>query len=118
NMALNLVSDDNLAWQQRKAETFTATSLHAGNYRLGYRRAGEYAQNEKGEGLPLGTAITISGAAARPNQGYHSSPTIAVLMTLYNVRLGAWLGNPGPAGNSTFQNPSPGNAALHVAREA
>ena len=118
NMALNLVSDDNLAWQQRKAETFTASSLHVGNYRLGYRRAGEYAQNEKGEGLPLGTAITISGAAASPNQGYHSSPTIAVLMTLFNVRLGAWLGNPGPAGNATYHKSSPGNAALHVAREA
>ena len=25
--------------------------------------------------------------------GYHSSPTIAFMMTLFNVRLGAWLGN-------------------------
>ncbi len=118
NMALNLVSDDNLAWQQRKAETCTASSLHVGNYHLGYRRARDYAQNEKREGLSLGTAITISGAAASPNQGYHSSPTIAVLMTLFNVRLGAWLGNPGPAGNAYFRRSSPGNAALHVAREA
>jgi len=118
NMALNLVSDDNLAWQQRKAETCTASALHIGNYRLGYRRAGEYALNEKQQGLSLGTAITISGAAASPNQGYHSSPTIAVLMTLFNVRLGAWLGNPGSAGNAVFHNSSPGNAALHVAREA
>jgi hypothetical protein len=118
NMALNLVSDDNLAWQQRKAETFTASPLHAGNYRLGYRRAREYAQNEKQHGLSLGTAITISGAAASPNMGYHSSPTVAVLMTLFNVRLGAWLGNPGPAGNAVFRKSSPGNAALHVAMEA
>jgi hypothetical protein len=118
NLALNLVSDDNLAWQQRKAETFTASSLHVGNYRLGYRRARDYAQNEKREGLSLGTAITISGAAASPNQGYHSSPTIALLMTLFNVRLGAWLGNPGPAGHAVFHRSSPGNAALHVAKEA
>jgi len=41
-----------------------------------------------------------------------------VLMTLFNVRLGAWLGNPGPAGNAVFHRSSPGNAALHVAREA
>jgi hypothetical protein len=118
NMALNLVSDDNLAWQQRKAETFTASALHVGSFRLGYRRASDYAQNEKKQGLSLGTAITISGAAASPNQGYHSSPTVAVLMTLFNVRLGAWLGNPGPAGNDVFRKSSPGNAALHVAREA
>jgi len=118
NMALNLVSDDNLAWQQRKAETFSASSLHVGNYRLGYRPARDYAQNEKKDGLSLGTAITISGAAASPNQGYHSSPTVAMLMTLFNVRLGAWLGNPGRAGNAVFRRSSPGNAALHVIKEA
>jgi hypothetical protein len=118
NMALNLVSDDNLAWQQRKAETFTASALHVGNFRLGYRRARDYARNEKGEGLSLGAAITISGAAASPNQGYHSSPTIAVLMTLFNVRLGAWLGNPGPAGNKTYPKSAPRNAVLHVFQEA
>jgi hypothetical protein len=30
NIALNLVSGDNLAWQQRKAETFSVSSLHSG----------------------------------------------------------------------------------------
>ncbi len=118
NMALNLVSGENLAWQQRKAETFTASALHAGAYRLGYRRAREYAQNEHHEGLSLGTAITISGAAASPNQGYHSSPIVALLLTLFNVRLGAWLGNPGPAGNRSYTQSAPRNAALHIAKEA
>jgi hypothetical protein len=118
NMALNLISDENLAWQQRKAETFTATPLHVGNYRLGYRRARNYAQSEKKEGLSLGTAITISGAAASPNQGYHSSPIVAALMTLFNVRLGAWLGNTGPAGDHSFTKSAPRNAAFHVVKEA
>ncbi len=118
NMALNLVSGENLAWQQRKAETFTTSALHAGAYRLGYRRARDYAQNEHHEGLSLGTAITISGAAASPNEGYHSSPIVALLLTLFNVRLGAWLGNPGPAGNRSYTQPAPRNAALHVAKEA
>ena len=31
NMALNLVAGENLAWQQRKAESFTASPLHAGS---------------------------------------------------------------------------------------
>ena len=118
NMALNLVSTNNLAWQQRKAETFTANALHVGNFRLGYRRADEYALNERDEGLSLGTAITISGAAASPNQGYHSSPTIAMLMTLFNVRLGAWLGNPGAAGNKTFRHSGPKSPVFHVFKEA
>jgi hypothetical protein len=49
---------------------------------------------EPGAGLTLATAMTISGAAVSPNWGYHSSPLVAFVMTLFNVRLGAWLPNP------------------------
>jgi hypothetical protein len=38
--------------------------------------------------------LAISGAAANPNAGYHSSPVVTFLMTLFNLRLGWWLGNP------------------------
>jgi hypothetical protein len=38
--------------------------------------------------------MAISGAAASPNMGYHSSPLIGLMMTLFNVRLGWWFGNP------------------------
>jgi hypothetical protein len=48
-------------------------------------------------GVSLATAIAISGAAASPNMGYHTSPATAFLMTLFNVRLGAWLPNPAQA---------------------
>ena len=44
--------------------------------------------------LNLGTALTISGAAASPNMGYHSSPSVAFLLTIFNVRLGWWIQNP------------------------
>jgi predicted acylesterase/phospholipase RssA len=44
--------------------------------------------------LGLGTALAVSGAAASPNQGSHSSPAVAFLMTVFNVRLGWWLQNP------------------------
>ena len=56
---------------------------------MGYRPAEEYAG-----GLTLGTCMSISGAAANPNWGYHSSPITSFLMTLFNIRLGVWLGNP------------------------
>jgi hypothetical protein len=88
NMALNLVAGRNLAWQQRKAASFTVSPLHSGFYR-GHRPTVEY-----GGGITLGTAMTISGAAATPNMGYHSSPAVTFLMTLFNARLGWWLGNP------------------------
>jgi hypothetical protein len=34
--------------------------------------------------------------------GYHSSPLVTFILTLLNVRLGAWLGSPGKAGDATF----------------
>jgi hypothetical protein len=35
----------------------------------------------------------ISGAAANPNWGYHTSAAVAFLLTLFDVRLGWWIGN-------------------------
>ncbi|MGH6840546.1 MAG: hypothetical protein ACREDV_00390, partial [Methylocella sp.] len=89
NITLNLVHGKRLAWQERKATSFTVSPLAAGNPHLGYRRAEKYGQE-----ITLGTAMAISGAAASPSMGYHSSPPLALLMTLFNVRLGWWLGNP------------------------
>jgi len=131
NIALNLVGGSKLAWQERKATSFTVSPLHCGSYDVGYRRTNAPAGQRYGseeevssetpgavkapepgkanvplyggeEGISLGTAIAISGAAASPNMGYHSSPLVTFILTLLNVRLGAWLGNPGPAGDKTF----------------
>ena len=104
NMTLNLVGGKDLAWQERKAESFTASPLHCGNLHLGYRRSAEYAGPR---GMTLGTAVGISGAAASPNMGYHSSSSLAFLLTFFNVRLGWWLGNPGAAGDNTYYLRSP-----------
>jgi hypothetical protein len=55
---------------------------------------GNDEKRKKLGGVYLGTAFAISGAAASPNMGYHTSPPLAFLMTIFNVRLGWWLGNP------------------------
>jgi hypothetical protein len=117
NLALNLVGGRNLAWQERKARSFTVSPLHAGAWKLGYRPTRIHLHDcqvpAKGllyggdRGISLGTAMTISGAAASPNMGYHSSPAVTFLMTLFNARLGWWLGNPGPAGDRTFHLSGP-----------
>jgi patatin-like phospholipase len=104
NIALNLVSGKNLAFQERMAESFTVSPLHCGSYDLGYRDSREYGH---AEGISIGTAVTISGAAASPNMGYHSSPAVAALLTAFNVRLGSWLGNPGVAGARTYMKHEP-----------
>jgi Patatin-like phospholipase len=115
NIALNLVSGERLAWQQRKAQSFTVSPLHCGNSQLGYRDAAQYGA---ASGITLGTAVTISGAAASPNMGYPSSPIIGLIMTLFNARLGAWLGNPGAAGERTWRQAGPRFAVGSVVKEA
>jgi hypothetical protein len=118
NIALNVVSTKRLAWQERKAEPFTVSPLHCGSAYLGFRKSGEYGDYPGKGGLSLGTAMAISGAAVSPNMGYHSSPSIALLLTLFNVRLGWWLGNPGQAGNQSYQTDGPSFAAKPLIAEA
>jgi hypothetical protein len=90
NATLNLVRGTRLAWQERKAESFSITPFYCGNFYEGYRRSSEYGGPG---GISLGTAMAISGAAANPNMGCHSSPPITFLLGILNGRLGAWLGN-------------------------
>ena len=121
NIALNLVHGDKLSWQQRKAESFTVSPLHCGSFANspGYRRSDEYGRNlAVDQAITIGTALAISGAAASPNMGYHSSPAITFLLTLFNVRLGWWLGNPGEAGNQTYNRSCPEYAVGPLLAEA
>ncbi|BFU95299.1 MAG: conserved membrane protein of unknown function [Nitrospira sp.] len=121
NIALNLVRGKNLAWQQRKAQSFTVTPLHcgSGNMTPGYRRTREYGKNPAvGQAITIGTALAISGAAASPNMGYHSSPAVTLLLTLFNIRLGWWLGNPGEAGKTAYRRSCPEFAVGPLLSEA
>jgi len=114
NIALNIVSSKaNLAWQERKAAAFTVTPFHSGSSLVGYRSTATY-----GGRITLGTAMAISGAAASPNMGYHSSPAVTFLMTMFNVRLGWWLGNPGDKGERTFDKLGPTYAIQPLIQEA
>jgi hypothetical protein len=108
NTTLNVTHGEELAWQQRKAQSFSMTPFHCGNFRNGYRRSKDYGG--PGGGISVGTAVTISGAAANPEMGQNSSPAMGFLMTLFNVRLGAWLGNTGERGLRTYKQPGPRQA--------
>src|SRR6266403_771353 len=92
NTTLNVVSTNDAAWQERKAESFAMTRQYCGNSYVGYQPTNRYGG--KRGGISLGTAMAISGAAVSPNQGYNSSPLVGFLLMLFNVRLGWWLGNP------------------------
>ncbi len=128
NTALNLSGGDELAWQTRRAASFTFTPLHCGfEYRAtrgarkddtdspplgGYRPTGQYQSRW---GAYLGSAMSISGAAASPLSGYHTSAALAALMTVFNVRLGQWLGN--PAHPQAWTTSAPGFGARYLLKE-
>jgi hypothetical protein len=115
NTTLNLVQGgDNLAWQERKAESFSMTPFYCGNWREGYRPSQEYGGYG---GISVGTAVAISGAAANPNMGFSSSPALGFLMAMFNVRLGAWLGNTNNHGKHTFRFSGPRQAILPIFAE-
>jgi hypothetical protein len=100
--AANVAIGERLAWQERKALSFTFSLLHCGGKQLGYRPSREFGGPR---GITLGTAIAISGAAANSGMGFYSSPIKSFLLTFLNARLGWWLGNPGREG--TWQRESP-----------
>jgi len=57
-------------------------------------RLGRSNTDLDGKEILLSEAMAVSGAAQSPNQGSHTSPAVAVLLTMMNIRLGAWVGNP------------------------
>ena len=113
NAALNITSGEELGFDKRKAKSFVFAPRHSGYDLVGRPKGarwfsaednylGTYLPTQLGRskrkgfspGISLGTAMAISGAAASPNMGYHTSPATAFFMTLFAVRLGWWMGNP------------------------
>ena len=140
NMSLNLVKGQDLAWQERKAESFVMTPQYCGYDvwleeqdsrilvqqrdpdphdkdrvppptdldRYGYRPTESYAFPPPLAGPRLGLAMAISGAAVSPSMGYYSTAPVGFLMTVFDVRLGQWLGNPRDKNNWTKPTPKLG----------
>lgn len=128
NAALNVSGGDELAWQKRRASSFTFTPLHCGFAHRATRTTagiehrplvyGGYRPTERYQsrwGSFLGSAMSISGAAASPLAGYHTSAPLAALMTIFNVRLGQWLGN--PVDRESWRRPSPRFGARYLIKE-
>jgi hypothetical protein len=136
NTALNLSQGKNLAWQERKAASFFLTPVYCG-YALAktqgdttestpaHNLAGDalpafcstakYARDDTEEpGFTIGMAMATSGAAASPNMGVNTSPSLAFLMTVLNIRLGRWSPNTAKA---LWTRPSPRFGLLRLLQE-
>src|SRR5271157_390490 len=98
NCSLNLGGSADLALHTRHSASFSLTPLRCGadRVRVGYARTrADDGSQEFAGGVMLGQAVAVSGAAASPNMGYNTSPLVAFLLTMFNVRLGWWFPNPG-----------------------
>ncbi|AZI26658.1 patatin-like phospholipase family protein [Pedobacter sp. G11] len=106
NTTMNSTTVSELDRQDRMAESFiftpkfcgydfsttrSAAGSSTGVFQYGYRETIGYSEPN---GPTIGSAMAISGAAVNPSMGYHSSAPTAFLLTLFNVRLGKWIGNP------------------------
>ena len=143
NVALNIASaaGGRLEWQQRKAASFTMTPRYCGSAELGFVPTIEYGRPPRGKdlqrrtysreemkedlgveqdlgGVTLGRAIAISGAAASPNMGYHTSTLVAFVMSFFNVRLGWWMPNPSHKFESVWRKSEPTFGVGNVVMEA
>ena len=86
-----------------REQAFRPTALYADNATK--RQQALYQTHEKSclptnltngdrAGFTLGMAMATSGAAVSPNMGANSQPALAMLMTIFNIRLGRWCPNP------------------------
>lgn len=115
-----------LAWQQRLSSSFVFSPRFCGfafpndaRRTRSFRPTAEFMVKEvlgrdKPGGADLGMAMAVSGAAANPNQGYHTAPALAFLMTFFNVRLGRWCGNPN---SLAYEDSSPTFALWYLLME-
>jgi hypothetical protein len=108
---MNLGGSSDLSLHTRHSASFTISPTHIGSTHLtkeggepdkGYRA---HADCHPDDQVMLGQAIAVSGAAASPNMGYHTSPAVAFLLTVFNVRLGWWF--PNPVSTRTYLPASP-----------
>lgn len=90
NAALNTVAGEELAYRDRKCESFVLTPLDCGSRSTGYRPL----TSASAKHMTLGRAMSISGAAIDPNMSFHQSAPMTAMLTLFNARLGWWLQNP------------------------
>jgi hypothetical protein len=95
NCALNLGGSKDLTVKSRHSASFSLTPLHCGSDRplVGYAPTFKDGKAFAG-GVMLGQAAAVSGAAVSPNMGYNTSPLVAFMLTMFNVRLGWWFPNP------------------------
>ena len=92
NTALNVPGSAFANRRGRNADFFMFSRNHIGSEATGWVET--LAAERIVDGLNIGTAMAISGAAAAPNMGMASIRPLSATIALLNVRLGRWIRHP------------------------
>jgi hypothetical protein len=92
NTALNVPGSAFANRRGRNADFFMFSRDHVGSEATGY--VDTKSAEAIVDGLNIGTAMAISGAAAAPNMGMASIRPLSLTIALLNVRLGRWIRHP------------------------
>jgi hypothetical protein len=94
-----MVRDDEPKVNLRGGDNFLISAYMIGSSSTGWVRTEDFIK--RNGALTLATAMAASGAAANGNAGYVGTGLtrerfVAAVMSLLNIRLGIWIGNPNP----------------------
>ncbi|MDE3745107.1 patatin-like phospholipase family protein [Methylobacterium radiotolerans] len=89
NCALNVPDSRDPRMQGRPVDFFLFSPAMTGSPLTGYAPTQEW--EALGPRLDLATATAISGAAAAPQMGLATSPSLRFWLALLNIRLGQWI---------------------------
>jgi hypothetical protein len=92
-----LINDSNQKFASRGGDNFIISPLYIGSKSTGWQDSTKYI--ERNGPLTLASAMAASGAAANASAGYIGTgitmnPLVSSVMSLLNIRLGMWVGNP------------------------
>ena len=89
--SLNTSGDSQLERLGRKSDGMTLAPIYSGARITGY---GKTQESSAFKDLTLVDAMVTSAAAFSPNMGRATSTSLAILLTLFNARVGRWIPNP------------------------
>ena len=92
-----LINDPHQKYASRGGDNFVISPLYVGSTATGWRPTSQYI--DVNGPLTLPSAMAASGAAATASAGYIGTgitmnPLVSAVMSLLNIRLGMWVGNP------------------------
>lgn len=99
NTNIILGNSEQVKFKGRGGDNFIISPHYCGSESTGWKETAEFKKNNGGRGITLATAMATSAAALNPDAGVSGAgPTrnviVSVLLSMLNLRLGYWTGNP------------------------